>query len=166
MGKKKIGLGERKQVRLEAGESFSGVSVRLPVMVCRGKEDGPVVGITAAVHGDEINGTGAVRRIVQESPFELKRGSLILVPVVNIMGFERYSRYTPDRRDLNRMFPGSSKGSVTSRLASLIFDEVVNRCDYLIDLHTAAVRRTNFPNVRADLDNPEYERLARAFGTE
>lgn len=165
-GDTEIGLGEKKQVRLEAGESFSGVSVRLPVMVWRGKQEGPVVGITAAVHGDEINGTGAIRRLVQEPPFDLARGALVLVPVVNIMGFERYSRYTPDRRDLNRMFPGSSKGSLTSRLARLIHDEVVNRCDYLIDLHTAAVRRTNFPNVRANLENPECERLARAFGAE
>ncbi len=165
-GSIKIELGEKKQVRLEAGESFTGVAMRLPIMVWRGKTDGPVVGITAAVHGDEINGTGAIRRLIQEPPFELDYGALILVPVVNIMGFERHSRYTPDRRDLNRMFPGSPKGSMTARLAHLIFEEVISRCDYVIDLHTAAVRRTNFPNVRADLEIPECERLAHAFGAE
>jgi predicted deacylase len=165
-GRKKVMPGERLRLRLAAGESFSGVSVRLPLMVWRGKEDGPVLGITAAVHGDEINGTGAIRRLIEEPPFELRRGALILVPVINIMGFERHSRYTPDRRDLNRTFPGSKKGSLTGRLAYLIMDEVVRRCDFIVDLHTAAVRRTNFPNVRADMDDPGCERLANAFGSE
>jgi predicted deacylase len=165
-GRKKVMPGERLRLRLEAGESFTGVSVRLPLMVWRGNEDGPVLGITAAVHGDEINGTGAIRRLIEEPPFELRRGALILVPVINIMGFERHSRYTPDRRDLNRTFPGSKKGSLTGRLAHLIMDEVVRRCDFIVDLHTAAVRRTNFPNVRADMEDPNCERLANAFGAE
>lgn len=165
-GGKTIAPGQRKAIRLEAGESFTGVSVRLPLMVWRGLEEGPILGITAAVHGDEINGTGAIRKLIEEPPFELRRGALILVPVINIMGFERHSRYTPDRRDLNRTFPGSARGSLTGRLAHLIMDEVVGRCDYMIDLHTAAVRRTNFPNVRADMENPGCERLARAFGAE
>ncbi len=165
-GRKKVLPGERLFLRLQAGESFTGVSIRLPLMVWRGQEPGPVLGITAAVHGDEINGTGAIRRLIEDPPFELKRGALILVPVVNIMGFERHSRYTPDRRDLNRTFPGSKKGSLTGRLAHLIMNEVIRRCDYLVDLHTAAVRRTNFPNVRADMDNPGCERLANAFGAE
>ncbi|WP_319609211.1 succinylglutamate desuccinylase/aspartoacylase family protein [Oceaniferula marina] len=142
------------------------MGVHLPLMVWRGLEDGPVLGITAAVHGDEINGTGAIRKLIQEPPFELKRGALILVPVVNITGFERHSRYTPDRRDLNRTFPGNEKGSLTARLAHLIMEEVVGRCDYIIDLHTAAVRRTNFPNVRADMDDPDCARLAESFGAE
>jgi hypothetical protein len=135
-------------------------------MVWRGKEEGPVLGITGAVHGDEINGTGAIRRLIQDPPFKLKRGALILVPVVNVMGFERHSRYTPDRRDLNRTFPGSSKGSLTGRLAHLIQEEVIGRCDYLLDLHTAAVRRTNFPNVRADMEDPGCVKLAESFGAE
>ncbi|MDF1756535.1 MAG: succinylglutamate desuccinylase/aspartoacylase family protein [Verrucomicrobiales bacterium] len=165
-GKKKVKKGTQRRILLEAGESFTGVMLRLPVMVWRGKEDGPVLGITAAVHGDEINGTGAIRRLIEEPPFQLKRGALILVPVINIMGFERHSRYTPDRRDLNRTFPGSPKGSLTGRLAHLTMNEVVARCDYLLDLHTAAVRRTNFPNVRADMEDPDCERLARVFGAE
>ncbi|NNE90975.1 MAG: succinylglutamate desuccinylase/aspartoacylase family protein [Verrucomicrobiales bacterium] len=166
-GKTRIKPGKRKRIRLNAGESFTGINVSMPLMVWRGEEDGPVLGITGAVHGDEINGTGAIRRLLQDSPaFKLKRGALILVPVVNITGFERYSRYTVDRRDLNRMFPGSAKGSLTSRLAHLVQEEVVGRCDYLLDLHTAAVRRTNFPNLRADMENPGCERLARSFGAE
>ncbi len=165
-GKTCIAPDERKRMRLDIGESFSGASVSLPLMVWRGPEDGPVVGVTAAVHGDEINGTGAIRRLIQNPPFTLLRGSLILVPAVNILGFERHSRYMPDRRDLNRCFPGHATGSLSARLAHVIFDQLVGRCDYLIDLHTAAVRRTNFPNVRAQMDDPECARLARAFGCE
>ncbi|WOO43445.1 succinylglutamate desuccinylase/aspartoacylase family protein [Rubellicoccus peritrichatus] len=165
-GAKEIAPGERKRLRLEIGKSFSGSNVTLPLMIWRAPEPGPVVGITAAVHGDEINGTGAIRGLVQEPPFTLKRGALILVPVINIMGFERHSRYMPDRRDLNRSFPGTRGGSLTSRLARLVFDEVIGRCDYLIDLHTAAVRRTNFPNVRTDCSNEACKRLAQAFGSE
>jgi len=165
-GKTTINPGERKRIRLKAGESFTGVSVHLPLMVWRGLEDGPVLAITAAVHGDEVNGTGAIRKLIQEPPFELKRGTLILAPVMNSMGFERHSRYSPDRRDLNRTFPGNQQGSLTSRLAHLIMKEIVKRSDYIVDLHTAAVRRTNFPNVRADMSNPDCERLAKAFGAE
>lgn len=165
-GKTAIKPGERKRIRLKAGESFTGVGVHLPLMVWRGLEDGPVLAITAAVHGDEINGTGAIRKLIQEPPFELKRGSLILAPVMNSMGFERHSRYTPDRRDLNRTFPGNKKGSLTARLANLIMKEIVKRSDFIVDLHTAAVRRTNFPNVRADMSNPDCERLAKVFGAE
>ncbi len=165
-GRRKVAPGERALFRLQAGESFTGVSVRLPLMVWRGKDDGPVLSITGAVHGDEINGTGVIRRLIEEPPIELKRGTLILVPVVNIMGFERHSRYTPDRRDLNRTFPGSKQGSLTGRLAHLIMNEVIKRSDYLVDLHTAAVRRTNFPNVRADMEDPGCKRLANAFGAE
>lgn len=165
-GKTIVNPGERKRIRLKAGESFIGVGVHLPLLVWRGLEDGPVLAITAAVHGDEINGTGAIRKLILEPPFDLKRGTLILAPVLNSLGFERHSRYTPDRRDLNRTFPGSKKGSLTGRLANLVMKEIVKRSDYIVDLHTAAVRRTNFPNVRADMSNPDCERLAKAFGAE
>ncbi len=165
-GSSYVAPGHRKRLRLETGKSFSGANITLPLMVWRAAEPGPTVAITAAVHGDEINGTGAIRRLIQAPPFTLKNGTLILVPVVNIMGFERHSRYMPDRRDLNRCFPGNSHGSLSARLARVIFDQVISRCDCLIDLHTAAVRRTNFPNVRTDCDNEQCTRLARAFGCE
>ena len=125
-----------------------------------------MVFVTAALHGDEINGTGAIRELIQDVDFQLLRGSVILVPVLNILAFDRHSRYLPDRRDLNRSFPGSANGSLASRMARIIFDEIVSRCDYGIDLHTASVRRTNYPNVRGDLSNPEVSRLAKAFGSE
>ena len=122
--------------------------------------------MTAALHGDEINGTGAVRQLIQDPDFQLLRGSLILVPVLNILAFDRHSRYLPDRRDLNRSFPGSASGSLAGRMARIIFEEIVSRCDFGIDLHTAAVRRTNYPNVRADLADPDGAPLAEAFGAE
>lgn len=156
--------GTKRRIRFEVGESYTGLSVRLPVMVWRGKQEGPTVFISSAVHGDEINGTGTIRELIHRPPFQLLAGTLVLLPVVNIMGFERHSRYMPDRRDLNRSFPGSETGSLTARLANLLTKEILSRADFGIDLHTAAVRRTNYPNVRANMSNPGCARLARAFG--
>jgi hypothetical protein len=163
---KEIPAGESVDVKLAVGESYSSMTVRIPIHIRRATEDGPVVFVTAALHGDEINGTGAVRQLIQDDDFQLLRGSVILVPVLNLLAFDRHSRYLPDRRDLNRSFPGSKNGSLASRMARIIFDEIVPRCDYGIDLHTAAVRRTNYPNVRGDLTNPAVRRLAESFGSE
>lgn len=161
-----IPLGERRHLEFAVSQTFSSVSVVLPVVVWRGVAPGPTVFVTAAVHGDELNGIGIVREIMLNEPFKLTAGSLVLVPVVNMLGFEQHSRYLPDRRDLNRCFPGSTEGSMARRFAYAVFQEMVSKCNYGIDLHTAAVRRTNFPNVRGDLNNPEVARLARAFGCE
>lgn len=159
-----VQAGDARDFTVAVGESYLGAAVRIPVHVWRGRRSGPTVLVTAAVHGDEINGTGAIRHIIMERPFELVAGTLVLVPVVNPLGFERHSRYLPDRRDLNRCFPGSEQGSLASRLARRLFDRLVRHADYGIDLHTAAVRRTNFPNVRADLSIPELAAFARSFG--
>lgn len=161
-----IPAGQSRDVKLAVSESYSSMNVKIPIHIRRAEEDGPVVFVTAALHGDEINGTGAIRELIQDVDFHLLRGSVILVPVLNILAFDRHSRYLPDRRDLNRSFPGSANGSLASRMARIIFDEIVSRCDYGIDLHTASVRRTNYPNVRGDLSNPEVSRLAKAFGSE
>ena len=158
--------GESKDISLAVSESYSGMTVNIPIHVRRAKEAGPVVFVSGALHGDEINGTGAIRQLVQNEDLELLRGTLVLIPVLNILAFDRHSRYLPDRRDLNRAFPGSLAGSLASRMARTIFDEVVKRCDYGIDLHTAAVRRTNYPNIRGDLGSAEVKRIAEAFGCE
>lgn len=165
-GDVEIGPGESAEVELVIGESYSSLSIPIPVFVFRAKKEGPTVFVSAALHGDEINGTGAIRSLICDHLFELERGTLILIPVVNILGFDRHSRYLPDRRDLNRSFPGSADGSLASRMARLIFEGIVGRSDYGIDLHTASVRRTNFPNVRADMSKPEVARIAKAFGCE
>jgi predicted deacylase len=159
-----VPAGEDQPFSLLGSESFSGMPIRIPLFVERGVEPGPTVFLSAALHGNEINGTGAIRNLIADKAFTLKSGMLIMVPVVNVLGFERHSRYLPDRRDLNRCFPGSNSGSMSSRMARRVFDEVVRRCDYGIDLHTAAMRRTNFPNVRGDLSNPGVRRLAEMFG--
>lgn len=158
--------GESRDVAVEVAKSYSGGTTQIPVHVRRGASDGPTLFVTAAVHGDEINGAGAIRELILDESLQLQSGCLILVPVINVLAFERHSRYLPDRRDLNRTFPGSLEGSLASRYARIVFDEIVQRSDYGIDLHTAAVRRTNFPNVRGDMSNPDVAHLARAFGCE
>jgi len=162
----KIAAGASRDVNLPMSESYSSMTVKIQIHIRRAREDGPVVFVTAALHGDEINGTGAVRQLIQDEDFRLRRGAVILVPVLNLLAFERHSRYLPDRRDLNRSFPGAAEGSLAGRLASTIFNEIVSRCDYGIDLHTASVRRTNYPTVRGDLTNPQVRRLAESFGSE
>ncbi len=161
-----VAPGERASRSLVVSESYTANPVAIPLQVWRGEKDGPTVAVTAAVHGDEINGTGVIRRIIRERPFDLTAGTLVLVPVVNILGFEHRTRYLPDRRDLNRSFPGSATGSSASRLAHTFFSNLIERCDYCIDLHTAAVRRTNFPNVRAEMGDARLAAFARAFGAE
>ncbi len=161
-----IAPGETRDVTLAVSESYSGMNVEIPLRIQRAVEPGPVVFVTAALHGDEINGTGAVRMLAQDESFQLLRGAVILVPVLNILAFDRHSRYLPDRRDLNRCFPGTKTGTLAGRMARTLFDEIVMRADYGIDLHTAAVRRTNYPNVRGDMSDTETRRIAEAFGCE
>jgi len=158
--------GSSADIGLVVSESASSAAVTIPIHVRRASEEGPVVVVTAALHGDEINGTGAIRRLIADPEFELLRGTAVLVPVLNLLAFERHSRYLPDRRDLNRSFPGSASGSLAARMARTIFDEIVARADFAIDLHTAAIRRTNYPNVRADMNDPAVRWLAEAFGCE
>ena len=156
--------GEQLNTEMVISESYSSRDITIPVHVRRGLKDGPRVFVTAALHGDELNGTGAVRQLLADSAWQLHSGTLILVPVLNILGYERHSRYLPDRRDLNRCFPGTKSGSMSSRMARTIFDNLIEPCDYGIDLHTAAVRRTNYPNARADLNNEKCAEMADAFG--
>lgn len=165
-GDETIALGESRDIELAIGESYSGFTVKIPIHVRRAVDDGPTVFVTAALHGDEINGTGTVRYLIQEEDVVLQRGSLVLIPVLNLLAFDRHSRYLPDRRDLNRSFPGSASGSLASRMARTIFDEIVSRCDYGIDLHTAAIRRTNYPTIRGDMKNRTIRKLAASFGCE
>jgi len=158
--------GESRNVTLTVGESYSSMDVQIPIHIRRAKKTGPTVFVTAALHGDEINGTGAVRQLIQDEDFQLECGCIILVPVLNLLAFDRHSRYLPDRRDLNRSFPGTKGGSLASRMARILFDEIVLISDYGIDLHTASIRRTNYPNVRGDMSNPEVRKLAKSFGSE
>jgi uncharacterized protein len=161
-----VGLGETRNFQLAIGESYSGLPLWITLQIKRAATPGPVVLVSGALHGDEINGTGAIRQLIQDDTLRLTCGSVIFVPVMNVLAFDRHSRYLPDRRDLNRCFPGSENGSLAGRIAYNLFQELVGRADYGVDLHTAAVRRTNYPTVRADMSQPECARIARAFGTE
>ncbi len=155
--------GARIDVRLTVSESYVGDRLSIPVTVINGEDDGPRVFVTAAVHGDELNGIAVVRELLGSiEPNEI-RGTLMLVPVVNVLGLPLHSRYLPDRRDLNRSFPGSTEGSMAARLANTIVTEVLDVCDAGIDLHTAASGRANLPQIRADLDDDRNLELARAF---
>jgi predicted deacylase len=164
IGGQTVDRGESRDIRLEISETYTGDKICSPLRVIRSKNEGPCLLITAAIHGDEINGTGIIHDFLFGEQIELQKGTLILAPVVNVFGFEAHERYLPDRRDLNRSFPGSSRGSLASRIAHVLMTELVAKCDYCIDLHTAAFQRTNYPNIRADLSNQQTKRLAMAFG--
>jgi len=135
----------------------------MPVHVIHGKNPGPRLFVSAAIHGDELNGIEVIHRLMLQPELEKLRGALLLIPMVNVYGVLDKSRYLPDRRDLNRCFPGSPEGSLAARLADLFMSEIVANCQYGIDLHTAAVHRSNLPQIRANLDDPHTLSLARAF---
>lgn len=145
-------------------QSFDGLSMPTPVLVVNGAKDGPTVCLTAAIHGDELNGIEVVRRVLYGlNPKELT-GAVIGVPIVNLQGFRRGSRYLSDRRDLNRYFPGNPDGSAGARIAYSFFNSVIRHCNVLVDLHTGSFDRINLPQVRADLRDPESARLTHYFG--
>lgn len=155
--------GTRGTVELPIARLATGSPVALPVIVIHGRHDGPTIWVDAAVHGDEINGVEIIRRVLEQLDPKQLRGTVLAVPVVNALGFMIGSRYLPDRRDLNRSFPGSTRGALAGRIAELFLREIVSRCSVGIDLHTGSDHRTNLPQVRANLDDPETLRLASAF---
>lgn len=159
-----IAAGEHKTVELPVGNTPDHRPVSLPVHVLHGRKPGPVVLVCAAVHGDEIIGVEIIRRLLRQSSLKQLRGTLLAVPIVNAFGFLSHSRYLPDRRDLNRFFPGNETGSLASQLAAIFLRQVVARVDLGIDLHSAAVHRTNLPQIRVSPDQPFAEKMAREFG--
>lgn len=164
IGDTEVRPGRSAQVELPVSRLITGAQISMPVTVLHGKNNGPTVWINAAVHGDELNGVEVVNRVLADLDPKLMNGTLLAVPVVNVHGFMNGDRYLPDRRDLNRSFPGSAKGSLASRLAHIFMTEIVNRCEIGIDLHTASDNRTNLPQIRADLDDPLTRELAEVFG--
>jgi uncharacterized protein len=164
LGGADIPEGARTDLLLKVSESYTGDRTSIPVTVVNGVRPGPLLFVTAAVHGDELNGIGIVRDLLNRvEPGELS-GALVCVPVVNVLGVQFHSRYLPDRRDLNRCFPGSPSGSTASRIAHTLMTEVISRADAGIDLHTAANRRMNMPQVRTSLADERALDLGRAFG--
>lgn len=160
-----ITAGKRMRIELPIGNLMSGTPVALPLIVAHGKTDGPIVWLSAAIHGDEICGVEIIRRALDEISASSMAGTVIAAPVVNVHGFNNSDRYLPDRRDLNRSFPGSARGSLASRIADLFMNEVVKRSDVGIDLHTGSDLRTNLPQIRCDLDHGPTLDLANVFGS-
>ncbi|WP_196138087.1 succinylglutamate desuccinylase/aspartoacylase family protein [Aliikangiella sp. G2MR2-5] len=155
--------GEKRQIQLPVAKLYTDTEISIPIFVARSKKPGPVLMISAAIHGDELNGIEIIKRLISKK-LVLKKGTLIAVPMVNVYGVLNQNRYMPDRRDLNRSFPGTKKGSLAGRVANLFLEEVVSKCDYGIDIHTGAIHRSNLPQIRADLDDEETLELAKAFG--
>lgn len=156
--------GRRATVDLPLSVLSNHTPVTIPVQVVHGKRPGKRLFVSAAIHGDEINGVEIIRRLLRLSAMHRLRGTLLAVPVVNAFGFIGQTRYLPDRRDLNRCFPGSPNGSLAAQVAQVFMTEIVGRCTHGIDLHTGSNHRTNLPQIRADLANAEVMRLASAFG--
>ena len=160
----RVAEGETHEIYLKVSESYLSGSIQIPITVIRGKQPGPTAFVLAAIHGDEINGADIVRRLIFDIDHEKLTGTLIAIPVVNIPGFLSQTRYLPYHRDLNRYFPGNRKGNNAERFASRLFSEVVRKCDFGIDLHTASSGRMNLPHVRGDMSHAKVRKLARAFG--
>ncbi len=159
-----IAPGQRQQLEIPVAQLPTRTMISLPVMVINGHEPGPKLWLSGAIHGDEINGVEIIRQVLNKIHPQPLRGAIIAVPIVNVFGFMEQSRYLPDRRDLNRSFPGSSQGSLSARLAYLFMTEIVDQCTHGIDLHTAGQPRVNLPQIRANLDDEETYRCAQAFG--
>ena len=156
--------GQRTNISLPVADLYTSTSLSMPLQVICGRRDGPVLFVSAAIHGDELNGVEIIRRLLRLKALGSIRGTLIAVPIVNVHGFLNQSRYLPDRRDLNRSFPGSAKGSIAARLANTFFTQIVSKADYGIDLHTGAINRSNLPQIRGDLDDAKTLELANCFG--
>lgn len=159
-----VAPGEKRRLALPVSESFAGATLPIPVTIAQGAAPGSSLCLTAGIHGDELNGVETVRRVLDQIAPSQLRGTLIGAPIVNLHGFRRGSRYLPDRRDLNRHFPGNPGGSAASRIADALFSQLIRRCDVLVDFHSASFHRTNLPQVRVDLRHPELLELAVGFG--
>ncbi|NCN41545.1 succinylglutamate desuccinylase/aspartoacylase family protein [bacterium] len=160
----KVYPGERKRLSIDLATLYDYTQLAIPIEVIRGKEEGPIMFLSAAIHGDEINGVEIIKKVLKKPVLSKLKGTLIAIPVVNVFGFNNKSRYLPDRRDLNRSFPGAKTGSLASRMAYFLMKEIVSQCTHGIDLHTAAINRNNLPQIRAALEDKETQKLAESFG--
>ncbi len=146
-----------------SGIQISGLSQPTPVLVVNGAQAGPTLCLTGAVHGDELNGIEIIRRTMYDLEPEKLSGRVVGIPIVNLPGFQQGTRYLPDRRDLNRHFPGNPQGSLAERIAHSLFNNIIRHCDMLVDIHTGSLKRTNLPQLRADMNNPEVANFTRGF---
>jgi predicted deacylase len=159
-----ISRGEQKRIEIPITMLATQGALTMPVEVIVGDEPGPVLALTSTVHGDELNGIEIIRQLIPLLSPNMITGALVAIPIVNVPAFLNQSRYLPDRRDLNRVFPGSKNGSQASRIAFALMEQVIKQCSHLIDIHSASAHRSNSPQIRASLSSPEIVELAKAFG--
>ena len=164
IGGETIAPGTSGDIALPVIDLSAGMQADLQVRIFHGKRNGPTIFVSAAIHGDEIIGTEIIRRVMKKLNPARMAGTVIFVPVVNMFGFINHSRYLPDRRDLNRSFPGTERGSLASQLANIFSTEVIDRCSLGIDIHSAAQHRYNLPQIRIASGNPKLKELALEFG--
>ena len=164
IGNQSIARGESCYFDLTIARLYDSTELSVPVCVIRGKEAGPVCFLSGSIHGDEIVGQEIIRRVLKKQKSRIQCGTLICVPIVNVFGYNSKSRYLPDRRDLNRCFPGNEKGSLGARLAHIFTKHILEVSHAGIDFHSGAVHKANLPQVRGCLDNPLAESLALEFG--
>lgn len=155
--------GEFREININIARLPSHTLIDTPIYVSRSLKDGPVLGLIAGMHGDELNGMEIVRRILDRGLYKVQRGTVICMPVINVYGFLNYSREVPDGKDVNRSFPGRRNGSLASRVAYYLMHEVIPAIDYGIDFHTGGAMRANYPQVRAVLRDDLNLELANAF---
>ena len=159
-----VAPGTRRTIDLPVSSLSDHTPVTMSVHVIHGKRPGPVMFVSAAIHGDEVIGVEIVRRLLRARPLHSLAGTLMAVPIVNTFGFLNHARYLPDRRDLNRCFPGTPEGSLGARLAHIFLEQIVKRADIGIDLHSAAIQRSNLPQIRLTPGNDRLRHLGEAFG--
>lgn len=156
--------GKRMRQDIPVAQLFDRTQMTIPIEIVRGREEGPVLLLTAAMHGDEINGCEIVKRVLTHRNLINKlRGTLVAVPIVNVFGFNNNVRYLPDRRDLNRCFPGGNAGSLGAQVARVLLKDIAYKCTHVIDFHTGAIHRSNYPQVRTTLDSEASLELAKSF---
>ena len=156
--------GKSKTINMQIGKLHTMTDLHIPIIVERSKKEGPVVLLTAGLHGDEINGTEIVRELIVKKINKPKRGTIICIPVINIFGFVNQTREFPDGRDLNRIFPGSKTGSLASQFAYYILKEIIPHIDYAIDFHAGGAQRFNAPQIRIVPNTAELKTLSDVFG--
>lgn len=159
----RIEPGTRRTIRIKAPELYTQTSVDIPAHIVHGRKEGPVLLICSTIHGDEISGIEIIRRLLNLKGLKDLSGTLITVPIVNVLGFVYRTRYLPDRRDLNRCFPGKESGTLASRMAHLFHESIFKHATHVVDLHTGAIGRANLPQIRCTFHNRKAAQLARSF---
>ncbi|MGB5820088.1 MAG: succinylglutamate desuccinylase/aspartoacylase family protein [Saonia sp.] len=163
IGGETVAAGESKLLNISIDRLPTGTLIDIPVYVFNAKKPGPTILIQAGLHGDEINGIEIVRRMLYEKRFQITKGAIIAVPILNIFGFIHFSRDVPDGKDVNRSFPGTKSGSLASRIAYHYVSEIMHQMDFSIDLHTGGSQLHNFPQVRYTGEDVDSIKLAKIF---